>query len=59
MQKAYNDWDLKQKEAETKCSQHYTKNSQRTKRHHRKAAKELEKEYRGNIYSFLLKAGVR
>jgi homoaconitase/3-isopropylmalate dehydratase large subunit len=59
MQKAFNDWELKQKEAgKQRTLHHYPKNSQRTQRRHRKAAKEKEKEYNGNIYSLLLKAGV-
>jgi homoaconitase/3-isopropylmalate dehydratase large subunit len=58
MQKAFNDWESKQKEVGKRRAHHYPKNSQRTQQRHKKTVKDNEKKYKGNIVSLLLKAGV-
>ena len=58
MQKAFTDWESKQKEMEQRHPWQYLKNSKRTQRRHRKAVKEIKKTYKADIHSLLLKAGV-
>jgi len=59
LQKAFDDWDSKQKEAgKRRTPHHYFKNSKKTLQRRKRAAMENKKGYKEDIVSLLLKAGV-